>query len=93
MVMLEMNAALLTTDSGGVQKEAFFYQVPCVTLRDETEWVELVESGWNRLLPPLPGIELAPAILAAIGTRGITINLFGDGKASKKIADTLADTQ
>jgi len=52
MVMLERHARLIVTDSGGVQKEAFFYQVPCVTLRQETEWVELVELGWNRLAPP-----------------------------------------
>jgi len=54
MVMLEKNAALIATDSGGVQKEAFFHRVPCVTLRDETEWVELVDywmeqSGFSNI--------------------------------------------
>jgi UDP-GlcNAc3NAcA epimerase len=89
MVALESRAAAIATDSGGVQKEAFFYEVPCVTLRDETEWIELVELGWNRLASPAGG-GLAEAILQAIGRRGTDAKPYGDGKSARAIAEILA---
>uniref|UniRef100_UPI003341AB8F non-hydrolyzing UDP-N-acetylglucosamine 2-epimerase n=1 Tax=Castellaniella defragrans TaxID=75697 RepID=UPI003341AB8F len=89
MVMLEKNAHLIATDSGGVQKEAFFYRVPCVTLRDETEWSELVDGGWNRLAPPTNGGDIASVLERALGSEGFDIQPYGDGNAASIIADSL----
>ncbi len=90
MVALERHAALIATDSGGVQKEAYFHGVPCVTLRDETEWTELVDLGWNRLAPPTQ-VDIAAVIREAVGTSGQEGRPYGDGQAADHIARALRD--
>ena len=86
MTALEHYAAVIATDSGGVQKEAFFHRVPCVTLRDETEWVELVELGWNRLCPPLSKDAVVEALRSALSSTGDPhATPYGDGKAAERV--------
>lgn len=89
MVQLEKYAALIATDSGGVQKEAFFYQVPCVTLRDETEWVELLETGWNRLAPPTDAVFLQTLMKKALGSSGQEVKPYGTGRTANCIVREL----
>ncbi|MFZ1343883.1 non-hydrolyzing UDP-N-acetylglucosamine 2-epimerase [Thiothrix eikelboomii] len=89
MVMLEQHAAVIATDSGGIQKEAFFYHIPCITLRDETEWVELVDAGWNHIVPPTNTDNITHTLLAAIQSYGTPIHPYGDGHSSSQIAKIL----
>lgn len=88
MMMLEDNARLIATDSGGVQREAYFWGIPCLTLRDETEWIETVEAGWNKLV----GVEPAQIIEAwfSFAPPAEHPPIFGDGSAGQRIAQILS---
>lgn len=97
MLMLEENARIILTDSGGVQKEAYWFATPCITLRDETEWIELVKAGCNRIV----GAE-TDAIIAAVNEfesnnaalpADRPTDLYGDGHSAEKIVALLASVR
>lgn len=91
MIWLLQNCGLVLTDSGGVQKEAFFFGKACVTMRDQTEWVELINIGANRLV----GAEEERIIAAAKHTYGTSVDdtqqLYGGGRAAEKITNILRE--
>lgn len=87
MLVLERGARAIATDSGGVQREAYVWGVPCVTLREETEWVETVETGWNRLV----GVDRERFVEALARPRPAEHPaVFGDGRAAQRIAALIA---
>lgn len=89
MLVLQKNARLVLTDSGGIQKEAFFMEVPCITLRPETEWVETVEAGWNVVAGTEPSSVLA-AIRSVQRPDTAPPQIFGAGDAADRIVSVLA---
>jgi UDP-N-acetylglucosamine 2-epimerase len=91
MLLLEKNARVILTDSGGVQKEAFILKVPCITLREETEWVETVDAGWN-LLVGADKKRIVEAVERFNVQRPPELqnNLYGDGYAAERIVNILA---
>ncbi len=89
IMMLEDNARLIATDSGGVQREAYFLGVPCLTLREETEWVETVAAGWNNLVGVQP--ERVLEAWFSFTPPAEQPPIFGDGTAGKRIAAILSD--
>lgn len=89
MLLLEKQAQVILTDSGGVQKEAYWFRIPCVGLREETEWVETMEAGWNALA----GCEPERIIIKAVNEAKPGSNrgdFYGDGRAAERIVRALS---
>ena len=92
--MIEMlkHCSLVMTDSGGLQKEAFFFGKHCITLRDETEWVELVQGGFNKLVGADYANILSSFEEMCNKKSDFNVNLYGGGKATENIVNELLRT-
>ena len=93
MNIFEREAKLIITDSGGIQKEAYLHKTPCVTIRDETEWVELVESKWNYLVKANNKKDIINAIDNQIkfNINSLHENFYGDGYSASKIVRKITE--
>ena len=91
MISLEKGARMVITDSGGVQKEAFFFNKPCLILRRETEWVEIVECGAARLVDA-DYDSIIDGYSDFLNKRVIYPEIFGDGRATEKILGIICGT-
>ncbi len=87
MICLEMHAEKIVTDSGGVQKEAFFMKKPCITMRDETEWIETVNNGWNKIVGTDKN-RIIDAIVNFLPNQEQE-NIFGEGRAAMQILNII----
>jgi len=94
MILLEKSAKMIFTDSGGIQKEAFFYKVPCITMRDETEWLETVENGWNIITGADCGkIWEAFQYFTETVLECNNLKPYGDGSAAVKVVKTILSSK
>jgi UDP-N-acetylglucosamine 2-epimerase len=91
MITLESNAKLILTDSGGIQKEAYCLNVPCVTLREETEWVETVETGGNILAGADKDRIIKSGNFIIDSRFKNSSSVYGDGNAAKRVLNILFD--
>ena len=89
MICLEANAKKIVTDSGGVQKEAYFCGIPCITLFENTAWVETVEKSANKIVEINPKSIKENIIIFNTSRQNYTKKIFGDGKTSEKIVNLL----
>ena len=90
MLMLEKNARVILTDSGGMQKEAYWLKVPCITLRDETEWIETVESKWNKVVGADTNQIIDTVSRIELGSEHS--NAYGNGRASEQIVHLISNS-
>ena len=88
MISLEKNCDFIITDSGGVQKEAYFFKKPCLILRSETEWVEIIDQGVALLVAP-DFDDLSKKYQQLISKKLYFPELFGDGKSAEFICDKI----